>query len=204
MSVQVTEPKLVLGKRSAGMLLTPEEFDAVSDYDENYIYELINGVLVVREYPAAEDAAANDLLGHALLNYQDTDTGRVAFDLTLPLHCMRSASGRRLANRAIWAGFGRIAGLRHEVPSFAVDFVSEGKRDWDYRAIRQEYLAIGVREYWIIDRFRRTMTVVENHPDGPRERVIAENEPYQSPLLPGFDVPLARLLAAADRIADMD
>ena len=31
----------VLGPESAGMLLTPEEFDAVTDYDDQFRYELI-------------------------------------------------------------------------------------------------------------------------------------------------------------------
>ena len=59
----------------------------------------------------------------------------------------------------------------------------------------------GIKEYWIIDRFQRTLTVIHNLSAGPREQVVAEHEVYQSALLPGFEVPLARLLAAADRRA---
>ena len=53
-------------------------------------------------------------------------------------------------------------------------------------------------EYWIIDRFRRTMTVYRNPPRAPAEQVVAENEVYRTDLLPGFELPLARLLAVAD------
>ena len=63
---------------------------------------------------------------------------------------------------------------------------------------RQEYRAVGVLEYRVIDRFQRTMTVFGNHPGVPPERIFAANEAYQTPLLPGFELPLARLLAAAD------
>jgi hypothetical protein len=39
----VSQPQdLALGPDSAGLLMTPEEFDAVEEYDENYRYELVN------------------------------------------------------------------------------------------------------------------------------------------------------------------
>jgi len=43
------------------------------------------------------------------------------------------------------------------------------------------------------------MTVYHNSPQGSIELVVAEQETYQTPLLPGFELPLARLLAVADR-----
>jgi Uma2 family endonuclease len=78
--------------------------------------------------------------------------------------------------------------------------VSNRKRDRvrDYEEKRREYLAIGVSEYWIIDRFKRTLTVVRNAPGQPSEIVVQAEETYQSPLLPGFDLPLKQLLKLAD------
>ena len=63
---------------------------------------------------------------------------------------------------------------------------------------RGEYLAAGIAEYWVIDRFRRTMTVYVNAPGGAVERVVREDESYETPRLPGFVLPIARLLARAD------
>ncbi|MGO9467145.1 MAG: hypothetical protein ACLQVF_23630 [Isosphaeraceae bacterium] len=57
-------------------------------------------------------------------------------------------------------------------------------------------------EYWIIDRFRRTMTVFRRNPpvSGPESvATIAESQTYRTDLLPGFELPLGRLLAVADR-----
>jgi Uma2 family endonuclease len=59
-------------------------------------------------------------------------------------------------------------------------------------------MAAGVDEYWVIDRFQRTMSVFTNRPGAPPVRVITAAETYQTPLLPGFELPLAKLLAAAD------
>jgi len=49
---------------------------------------------------------------------------------------------------------------------------------------------------WIIDRFDRTMTACRC--DGP-DVVIPHDGIYRTPLLPGFELPLARLLEVADR-----
>jgi hypothetical protein len=42
------------------------------------------------------------------------------------------------------------------------------------------------------------MTVVQNHPGGPKERILHERQTYTTPLLPSFKLPLARLFAVAD------
>ena len=69
----------------------------------------------------------------------------------------------------------------------------------DYEVKRDEYLAAGVQEYWVFDRFRRTLTVFRNRPDGMMEVVTVEpSHSYQTDLLPGFSLPLDRILAKAD------
>ena len=46
MSALLTAPKLVLSRKHNGMRMEPEEFDSISVCNENWSYELINGVLV--------------------------------------------------------------------------------------------------------------------------------------------------------------
>ena len=199
MSMAPAEPEIVLGPESAGLLMTPEEFDSIREYDETYRYELINGVVVVRPIPLPEETNPNEILGHYLLNYQEDHPQGSALDLTLPQQYVATASGRRLADRLIWAGLGRLPNIKIDRPTIAVEFVSGGKRDRvrDYVDKRREYGAIPVPEYWIIDRFQRTLTVIRNLPTGQKERVVGETEAYESPCLPGFIVPLAKLLEAA-------
>lgn len=201
MSIAPRKPKLVLGPELAGTLMTAKEFDAVQEYDENYRYELIKGVLVVTPISLAEETDPNEELGHWLRNYQEQHSQGRALDGTLPQQYVRVGRSRRLADRLIWTGLGRLPDRDRDLPSIAVEFVSAARRDRrrDYVAKRKEYMKLGIREYWILDRFQRTLTVVRNQPAGPEERVVHENEVYQTPLLPGFELPLARLLAVADR-----
>jgi Uma2 family endonuclease len=193
----------VLGPESAGMLMTPEEFDAVTEYDDRFRYELIRGVLVVTPTPAEAEASPNDELGAMLRQYQREHPQGAAQDETLPERYIRTASGRRRADRVIWVGLARRPDPAVDIPAIAVEFVSASRRDRrrDYTEKRLEYRSVGVVEHWIIDRFHRKMTVYRNAAHQPDEVIITEEETYQTPLLPGFELPLERLLAVADRWA---
>jgi len=120
------------------------------------------------------------------------------FDDTLSEQYVRTSANRRRADRVIWAGLGRAPNPTKDMPTIVVEFVSEGKRNRrrDYIEKREEYLASGILEYWIIDRFGRTMTACRS--DGP-DVIVAHDGTYRTPLLPGFELPLARLLEVADR-----
>jgi Uma2 family endonuclease len=200
MSTAELETKVVLGPRLAGTAMTPEEFDAVEEYDEDYCYELINGVLVVVPIPLGEETDPNEELGRWLRNYREQHPQGSALDLTLPQQYVRTPAQRRLADRVLWIGLGRMPDRRRDLPVIVVEFVSAARRDRqrDFVDKRREYMEAGVAEYWIIDRFRRTLTVVHNQPGGPQDKLLREDETYQSALLPGFELPLARLLAVAD------
>lgn len=203
MSTVAAGPKIVLGRKSNGMLMAPEEFDAVEAYDENYCYELINGVLIVSPIPLAEETSPNELLGHWLLSYAEKQRRGKGLDATLPQQYVRTRMSRWIADRLIWIGLGRMPDRNLDMATIAVEFVSAGKRnrERDYVHKKKEYLEVGIQEYWIIDRFRRTLTVVRNGPAGPTELVVPEGKTYRPPLLPGFKLPLAELLATADRWA---
>ena len=56
MSVLETPIILKLAPELAGILLSPEEFDAVEECDELYNYELVHGVLVVAPPPVSANA----------------------------------------------------------------------------------------------------------------------------------------------------
>lgn len=202
MSQVATRSRYRIGPRSSGMLMTPEEFDALpaSAFDRRFRYELIHGVLVVVPPPDAGERGPNDELGFLLRLYRHMERRGVALDETLPEQTIAAGALRRRCDRAIWTGLGRVPDPEKDVPSVVVEFVSDSARDRrrDYEEKLREYLAAGVREYWIIDRFRRMMTVYRAGPDGPVALMIKEADSYQTDLLPGFVLPLARLLAKAD------
>lgn len=198
MSTVEIKEEIVLGPEWNGAAMTPAEFDAVEDADECHVYELVHGVVIVSPPPVEAERGPNDELGHWLLNYQEDHPKGTVLDATLPEHTVRCGRNRRRADRVIWIGLGRTPDPRFDVPKIAAEFVSKGRRSRqrDYQEKRREYRRAGVAEYWVVDRFRRIMTIF--FADGS-ERVVTERETYTTPLLPGFKLPLRRLLEAADR-----
>ena len=189
-----------VGPDSNGMHMTPEEFDALDDWDENYRYELVNGVLIVVPPAGAGERSPNDELGYLLRSYMDTDAGASVMDETMFEQTIVCGDNRRRADRAIWTGLGRAPDPLRDTPSIVIEFVSKSRRDRrrDYEVKRGEYLDAGVREYWVIDRYARKMTVFR--PGG--EKIVPEQGIYSTDLLPGFELPLSRLLSKADPYRD--
>ncbi len=191
--------RLRLGPRSAGVLLTTDEFDRAR-FVEGWRYELINEVLVVSPIPSRNERDPNEELGYFLRTYQESHPQGSALDFTIGDQTIETTKNRRLANRVIWAGLGRLPGP-NETPTIIIELVSKGKinQERDYVAKRAEYREIGVKEYWIIDRFSKTMTVCLFGPDRDQELVFAANQTYATTLLPGYELPLRRLLELAER-----
>ena len=197
---QTTKTKRIrLTEASNGMLMTPKEFDAVTDYDDLFVYELIHGVLIVSPIPGESERDPNEELGFLLRNHQYNHPQGSILDKTLSEQYIALPDSRRRADRVIWLGLGRVPNPRKDVPSIVVEFVSKRKRDRvrDYEEKRREYRAIGVSEYWVIDRFDNTMTVFKKTSTSATGTVIKADETYRTPLLPGFKLPLRQLLNVA-------
>ena len=201
--MSIVEEQLVIGPEHNGILMSADEFDAAEEWDELYGYELINGVLIVNPPPAIGERGPNELLGQLLRNYQDQHPQGSSLDYTVGENMVPMGPNRRRADRVIWAGLGRLPDVDGDVPTIAIEFVSSGRRNRrrDYVTKRDEYGVAGVCEYWIIDRFQRQMTVVSYADEKAKEQTVSENEIYSTPLLPGFQLPLKRLLEESDKFA---
>ena len=189
-----------VGRTSNGMLMTPEEYDAVNDYDDRYRYELIHGVLVVSPFASPAERDPNGQLEYLLRSYKATHPQGSTLDRTLMEQYVALPDSRRRADRVIWTGLGRVPDEKTDEPSIVVEFVSKATRDRtrDYVEKRRDYLELGVADYWVIDRFRQTMTVFRKPPAEPVELVLDAKATYHAPSLPGFELKLAELLDLAN------
>jgi Uma2 family endonuclease len=191
-------PPKRIGPWSNGITLTPEEFDAIDDWKEGYRYELIQGVLIVSPMPAKGERSPNDILGYYFHTYRFSHPQGAALEDTVTEETLQLVSNRRRADRVIWLATAEARDLSTVLPEIVIEFVSKRKRDQhrDYVLKREEYVLAGVKEYWVIDRFRRTLTAYRGI---DTEIAIHPGEFYTTPLLPGFELPLDPLLAAADK-----
>jgi Uma2 family endonuclease len=183
---------------SNGLRMTKEEFQSVEDWDDHYRYELIRGVVVVSPPAGPGERDPNGELEYWLRRYRDGHPQGTSLDRTLFEHEIEVGDSIRRADRVIWAGHGRQPDPQVDPPTIVVEFVSPGRAAWrrDYQEKRREYAAIGVKEYWIIDRFRRTLSVCRAL---EKPLIVHEAETYTTPLLPGFELKVGELLKIADQ-----
>ena len=128
MSTTEILPGVRLGPESAGILLSPDEFDAATDYDDCFRYELIHGVLVVTPMASGAERSPNDLLGYWLNSYRYQHPAGSCLVETVFEYYLRTRGNRRRADRVIWvADFGSRPNPRTDIPTIVVEFVSSGK-----------------------------------------------------------------------------
>jgi Uma2 family endonuclease len=81
-----------------------------------------------------------------------------------------------------------------------VEIVSEGGEDRDYVEKREDYLRVGVSEYWILDPMKRQLLVLQRAGDVWKEVVVQPGSVYVTRFLPGLEVRPEGLLGPAEEI----
>lgn len=196
-----TVTPLRIGPADHGRAMTAQEFIDAEE-DTRYNYELARGVLEVSEIPGQWHAYIVCHLFDCISTYHRAHPGWIAlwggadqFRLWVP----EFPSGRHPDAAVVLRGAGRDWQGRRK-PALAFEIVSEGAeaRRRDYVAKREEYLAYGLLEYWIIDRFEAKVTVLTRRDDAWDERVFDGDSAAEGLALPGFAVRLAEFWAAAE------
>jgi Uma2 family endonuclease len=184
---------LRLGRADDGRLVSAEEF-ADADYDEPWKYERVDGRLVVM-FPGSEahDDRIEPWLEHL---YVYKIAHRDLVEKVVPEAWVRiNGLIDRIGDIGVYlrpTDGSTPIGRPERVPELMIEVVSESAKDRrrDYVEKKADYHSVGVREYVVVDRFRRTVTVFAREPDGYAERVLQEEDVYESPLLPGLLIPL--------------
>jgi Uma2 family endonuclease len=188
-----------IGLEDHGRSMTLEEFLAAEDV-EGYRYELVRGVLFAEDVPP-------DIHGQVVSNLY---TIAVQYDQLHPDVILRFGGGANFllclpkSGSALRPDFGFVPrsspkdtrGNRR--PVLAGEVVLKGTLDRDYRIKREEYLAFGLLEYWIIDLPGRKMTLLYRDGDTWVERPCVEGRPIPSLVLPGLTATMADLWADLD------
>lgn len=107
---------------------------------------------------------------------------------------LADGSGYRLPDTAYWAP-GRPSG-NDSTPSVVVEVRSSDQAMAELRRKCRAFRANGVDCCWLIDPYARNVEVFEGERDGAR---LAEDEPLETTVMPGFSVSQAELWAALER-----
>ena len=175
---------------------------------EGHVYELSRGFIIVSEVPnyphAMTVAAVRDLLIdykrshadaiHAILSAMECKL--LVWDLESERHpdlaiYLSPPSEKR--GRKVWRGW---------VPEIVVEVVSRSSADRDYTLKREEYWALGVKEYWIVDAQRSQLLVLRRGKSRWSEKALKRNDMLETKLLPGFRLDCIKVFDAGADIDD--
>ncbi|MGH7202070.1 MAG: Uma2 family endonuclease [Planctomycetaceae bacterium] len=188
---------LQLGPLDAGRRLSHEEF-ALADYKEPFTYERVQGRLVVMSPAGPEHRGVSRPFRRELGGYWSLHPG-VVDDIDYEGWVATSEDDDRIPDICVYlAGESSHLTVPHRVPDVIFEFVSESRADQERNYIhkRAEYHRIGVREYVIVDRFKRSVLVLTWQEGDYAERTLSADDVYTTPLLPELQVELSEVFAA--------
>jgi Uma2 family endonuclease len=216
-----TRTQLLVGPADAGRAMTLDDFARVEG-TPGYLYELARGVIEVSDVPGIPHGFVVHTVRCAIHDW-DRDHGRPISYMAGGAECKLVLPGLQSARHPDLAVYltpfpPDDHPWEHWIPDLVVEVVSQGSRERDHGAKREEYLAAGVREYWIVDPERQHAVILVRHGDRWREPRVpkeASGEPRASKeaggsstptggllttkLLPVFSISLATVLAAPVR-----
>jgi Uma2 family endonuclease len=184
-----TKPRLQIGPSDHGRRMTLEEF-MEAEVEEGYRYELARGVLEVSEVPDDPHGVLVWIILQLIARYAQEHPGVIyragggaEFRLWLP----GMVSGRNPDIAVALCDTPRDRRGRRP-PAMAFEVVSEGSeaRQRDYATKRAEYLAYGLREYWVVDPRTKTVIVLTRDGDVWVEQSYSDDQQAASLVLPGF------------------
>jgi Uma2 family endonuclease len=190
---------LRIGPADHGRAMTLEEFREAEE-TEGFRYELARGVLEVSDVP-------NDAHGDVVCNLYDA-IGR--YDARHPGVIRRYGGGNEFRFWLPHMISGRNPDLGvvlqgapkdwrgRRIAVLAAEVVSPGSVTRDYVTKREEYLAYGLQEYWIVDPLKRQVTVLARRGDAWNEVVVRNDQAIPSLVLPGFVTTVMELWTDVD------
>jgi Uma2 family endonuclease len=179
---------------AAKTLLTAEQFDNYP-FEEDKRYELDEGELIEMTRPAyRHNRVLAKLFGEL---YKFFETHPIGEALNSENLYALSPNTRRAPDLAI------ILGDRQEelkdakvipiIPEIAIEVLSPSETNRTITRKLKQYFAAGVKEVWLVDPEAREVDIWAG-PSLP-DRTLTASDVLTSPLLPGLELPLAKVFA---------
>ena len=183
-----------IGPADRGRRMDLEDF-LEAEGQPGYRYELARGIIEVTNIPADRHGQVVDNLHEQFSEYRRHHPGlilRISHTSEIRLVIPELNTERHPDVALVFRG-ARVEADGHRRATLVVEVVSPGKRARrrDYEQKREEYLALGLGEYWIIDPKLRQVMVLRRQGDlGAAEwseTFFREDQQIVSQSLPGFE-----------------
>jgi Uma2 family endonuclease len=188
---------ITIGPADHGRRMSLDNFiDA--DFQQGWLYELARGVIVVTHVPGINHGRIVLRLSDLFALYNASHRGVINYRAG-GSECRIRLPGMicdRHPDQAVYLDPqppGNHSWTRW-VPHIVVEIVSAGGEERDYVEKREEYLRVGVREYWILDPVGRRLVALARAGDTWDETVVAAGAVYRTHYLPGLEVRPEELL----------
>jgi Uma2 family endonuclease len=191
--------KVTLTPADHGRLMSLDQFDG-ADAQEGRIYELNHGVIEVTDVAPPSHLMRLQEVRDRLIMYQLATPG-VVHAITGRMECkvlVEQCQSERHpdislyvtpmpTSKDVWSVW---------VPAIVVEIVSEESARRDYEQVSDEYLAFGIKEYWIVDPFKSRFTVMTRWRGTWKSKAFKPEQTYVTPILPQFTLELKPVFEA--------
>lgn len=194
-----------IGPADHGRPMSLAEFEHAK-VQEGYLYELSRGVITVVEVPRGRHGLQLNAIRRQLVMYDVLHPGRITSilggtDCKLIIEGIESERHPDVAvylsppsdldSRKLWADW---------IPEIVIEIASPTSRQRDYEEKPEEYLRLGVREYWIVDGRDRVLVVMKRVRNRWSESRIEPPAIYRTRLLPALEFSCEDVFRAAGLI----
>lgn len=193
----------MVGPQDQGRRMSLEQFSR-ADPVPGYIYELGEGVVEVTNIPGMPHnsvvATIRDLLGYfRVLNPGIIKHIGGGVEAKIEMWGRESERHPDISLYLTNPPEGVAQPWDQWTPDIVIEVVSESSVKRDYEIKREEYLAAGVREYWIIDSRDSSALFLVRRADGWIEKRLTRRGKWRTRLLPGFVLELSKVFETSRR-----
>jgi Uma2 family endonuclease len=195
-----------IGPADQGRRMSLAEFEH-AEVQEGYLYELGRGVIVVSDVPNPPHANQIDDIRLQLTAYRLKHKGAISRILSgneckILLEDLESERHPDLAVHTPPPPSDDSEAWSSWVPAVLIEVISADSRERDRQEKPEEYLAFGVREFWIFDAERREMTVLQRFRGRWPEQVVRPPAKYTTKLFAGLNLDCGQVFDAAGEVGE--
>jgi len=185
----------LLGPDDAGRTVSSAEF-AEAEFVEPWTYEREDGRLIVLS-PEGQRHLDDSRPWRRRLSRYWIEHPEVVEDLVIQAWARPDDATDRIGDIGIYlVTDAPVRPIPDRAPDIMFEIVSPGREAHERDDVkkRREHYRFSIREYVVVDREARTVTVFSRSARGYRRRVLRPGDSYRSPLLPGLEIPIAEVL----------
>ncbi|HEV1286322.1 MAG TPA: Uma2 family endonuclease [Bryobacteraceae bacterium] len=172
---------------NAKTLISVEDFDRLEE--EEFRYELDEGELITLTRPGTDHGRIERRLLMILQTYLDNRGTGEAFGPDI-LFVLGPNTKRAPDVSVVLREVGSVKEIAG-APEIAAEILSPSNTKREMKRKLGQFFATGCKLAWIVDPKTRTVEVWESAAGA--SRTLRESDPLETPLLPGFNCPIAKL-----------